>query len=130
MDANVIATLWGFLALFGVFVALLVPRADENYKRFKEKMTEREERRAKRWALFTIGMPIGALLLAMIISVVWGLSHKWTLDWPGDGLFWLLMITNIAQLAFVIAVSFLVPIPTVITLDRKDCTEGKTGSLS
>jgi VHL beta domain len=126
MDANLVATLWGFLALFGVFISLLVPRTDDNYKRFKETMTEREEKRAEQWARFTISLPIAALAVSVAASTIWGLSKKWTLDWPGFGFFWLLVVTNIAQLAFVLAVAYLVlPIPKAYDLGHEPCSEWK-----
>lgn len=123
MDEVFITSLWGVLTLFGVFVSLLVTRSEEILRHFTERTSAEMRDRAANWARLTRGVSIGSLVVAALMSLIWGVAHDWAWDLPGDPMFWLLVVAIASQLAFIIVIWRLVPLPKFVTLRVRPCTD-------
>lgn len=109
LDANLVAAVWGAIALYGVLASLLVPRTDNNYRTFLDKGTEETYKAAKYWARITFAVPLVALFTVLAVSLIAILPRKGVpLTWPPTSSLWVVFIGLVSQLFFLIFVGLLV----------------------
>ena len=108
MDANLVATQWGLLGLFGVVVTLLIPRADEYYRTFLRHGGDEDHNRARRWADVTRWTPLGVLLAVVALATLGSGDVEPFSRWPPRKDAWLLLTPIVAQIGFTVVVYSLV----------------------
>ena len=111
LDANLVVALWGAISLFGVLVALLIPRTDQNYQTFLELGSPEAYQRARTWALVTRSVPLLAFCEVLGISLVGLLPKDVSLTWPPSTSVWVIIAGLVTQLLFTAIVIMLVKWP-------------------
>jgi VHL beta domain len=107
LSANLFTVLWGVLALFGVLVSLLIPRADQHYSAYRTSVSDLDHERAVTFAQTVRWTPLIVLagatafgIVAILVNRSGGrLPHGWGL----------VAISLVAQGAFVVGVWLLIP---------------------
>ena len=107
LSANSFTVIWGVLALFGVLVSLLIPRADHNYSAYRTSVSDLDHERAVTFAQAVRWTPLLVLIGATAFGVVAILLNRRDRRLPhGWGL---VAISLVAQAAFVVGVWLLIP---------------------
>jgi hypothetical protein len=102
LDSNLVAAVWGIAALYGVVVALLIPRTDQIYQAYIEAGTDVSHQRARIWARTTRLIPVIALLTVMGLSLVaiFG-KNGVSITWPPSTSLWVILAGVISMLIFI-----------------------------
>src|SRR5215469_8899598 len=75
LDANLVVALWGAISLFGVLVALLIPRTDQNYQTFLDVGSPEAYQRARTWAFVTRSVPLLSKYLTLSMNSCDAFTH-------------------------------------------------------
>jgi VHL beta domain len=111
LDANLVAAVWGAIALYGVLASLITPRTDTNYRTFLKEGTEETYKAAKYWTRVTISIPLVALLTVLAVSLIAILQKNGVpLTWPPTSSLWVILIGLASQVVFLVFVGLLVPL--------------------
>jgi VHL beta domain len=117
LSPNLFTVLWGVLALFGVLVSLLIPRADQNYSAYRATVSDLDHERALTFTQVVRWTPLFVLIgvIAFVLPVVLMNRSRGRLP-SGTAL---VAISLVAQAAFVVGVWLLIPaVPERIPIAR------------
>lgn len=123
LDPNLITVEWGLLSIFGIFVTLLIPYAEQYYREYEKLGQDADQRRARLWSTVIRWTPIIMLLLLIALTILGakdaglGFPGKFVLETA------LLLTPIIAQLGFIGVTWLLVKyVPDIEDLEQEEIT--------
>jgi hypothetical protein len=105
LDQNVVTTIWGAIALFGVLVSLMVPRTEQAYSEFIAQGTALAHRRATTWTNATRTIPFVVAVMVTLLTLTAYLGDgSISAGLPPSRSSWIVISAPLLQLVFAIAI--------------------------